>query len=124
MNSLALFSHLLDAIDPNYPRVADFDAWEDENKLYVRLSLPGFEKSSINVTVQDSILSVDASKVDKTERKYLVRSSASKYLNSIQLPDGLDEDGAEASYENGILTVELKKKPDEKPKRIEVRSAT
>jgi HSP20 family protein len=42
----------------------------------------------------------------------------------LTLPDGIDPDGIEASFSNGVLEVRIPKPEERKPRRIEISSSS
>ena len=59
---------------------------------------------------------------EKEGKKYILRERRSaSFSRTFSLPDGIEENNLEAKFENGILSIRLPKKPEEKPQRIEVK---
>jgi len=85
----------------------------DDETFRVAVDLPGVEKDSIEVTVEDDsgLLVVEAS------RSSLGNKKERKYLKKIDFGfDEVDAEQMEASYDNGVLIVSApKKKEEEKP---------
>jgi HSP20 family protein len=80
--------------------------------------LPGFDKNDIKIAVAENILTVSACKKreDKTEQKgNFIRCErfCGCYTRQFELI-GIDKDKISAKYENGVLTLELYKKEEEK----------
>jgi HSP20 family protein len=71
------------------------DIIEEEDKLRIIIELPGVEKSDIHLHATDDTLDID---VDNPHRKF------SKHL---ELPCGVDQNSARASYKNGVLEITL-----------------
>jgi HSP20 family protein len=105
------------------------DVKENDTSVIVEADLPGMDEKDINLTIQNGILTLRGEK--KSERKdegenYLVTErSYGSFQRAIRLPDGLDEDKAQARFEKGVLTVTLPKRPDaaKTQKRIEIKSS-
>ena len=101
------------------------DAFEDKDKYVVSLELPGLKKEDINVTVHDGVLTVSGERksekdvksgtVHRTERYY------GKFSRSVSLPTAVKADKVGAAYKDGVLTVEVPKADEAKPKSIEVK---
>ena len=129
-----LRDHLNRMFDLSYPtRSAEsfgdwapaLDAFEDKDRYVVSVELPGLKKEDINVTVHDGVLTVSGERkserdvkegtVHRTERYY------GKFSRSVSLPSAVRADKVGASYKDGILTVEIPKAEEAKPKHIEVK---
>ncbi|SDM04842.1 HSP20 family protein [Halogranum gelatinilyticum] len=91
------------------------DVAEHDDSLVVVADLPGFEKDDIDLTVAGQTLTIVAeremaSESGDEESEYLRRERRSESIRrSIRLPVDVDEEGASASYQNGVLTVSLPK---------------
>jgi HSP20 family molecular chaperone IbpA len=78
----------------------------------VEIPVPGFKTDQIELIVKENILTLTG----KSERRAFTRS--------LKLPDDVDSQNIEASVDNGLLTLVLKRHPDAQPRRIEIKSRT
>lgn len=87
------------------------DVYEDDKNVYVEAEVPGFEKESLNIDLQDDILSISGeTNEEKEDKRYLYRERLKKaFSRQIRMPEEVDKDEVKASYQNGILTVLLPK---------------
>jgi HSP20 family protein len=97
------------------------DVSETEKEYTVHAELPGFDKSSIDIHLEDGILTIQAEKTqEETEenKKWHIRERVqSKVSRSLRFPLEISEPSA--SYENGILTITIPKS-EKKDNRIKV----
>jgi HSP20 family protein len=98
---------------------------EDEMKqgVYeVRAELPGVDPSeSIQVTVHDGQLTIKADRTQTSESNGHSEFSYGSFARTVALPAGADEDEIHATYDRGILTVEVPLLEDRSiEKRVEV----
>ena len=106
-----------------------WDVKETEKELVVKADLPGIDEKDINLTIQDGVLTLRGEKKnenkDEGENYLLLERSFGSFERSIRLPDTIDEDKAEASFEKGVLTVKLPKRPElvKAQKKIEIKAA-
>lgn len=95
------------------------DVVETDEQVEVSVELPGLDEKDLDVTVATDSLSIRGEKrIERQEEKkgfYLSERSYGAVYRSIPLPPGVDIDGAQARYDNGVLTVTL-------PKSAEARS--
>lgn len=100
-----------------------FDAWWDKDVLTISFAMPGMEKGDIFASINNGILEVKADrKADEDKRDYLYKSGLrDSYLYRIELPDTVDEDKAEVSYANGVLTVSIQKLESKKKKYLAIK---
>ena len=88
------------------------DVKENENEFILEAELPGFNKEDIELSIEDGCLTISAERKDENEEKqehYVKRERFyGSYKRSFDL-SGIDVDKISASYENGILSLELPK---------------
>ena len=92
---------------------------KDEGDHYLlEAELPGFQKEDIDLDVKDGVLTISASHQESNETKrdnYLCRERRSgSFSRSFNL-DGIQEDGITASYNNGVLELNLPKRQEVLP---------
>lgn len=106
-----------------YPRI---DVSEDENAIHVKADVPGINEKDINVTVEKGVLTISGEKKEERKeeddkRRYIVSErSYGSFSRTIQLPDAIKADEIRASFKDGVLTVEVPKAEEVKPRKIEV----
>ena len=106
-------------------RALPLDVEETDDAIIVRASLPGVNPADIDVTIDDDVLTIKGKSESEQEEKegsYLVRERRNgAFHRSIRLPDTVDAENAESSYEHGVLSVSFPKQEAKKAKHIEVR---
>jgi HSP20 family protein len=108
------------------PRSAPMDAYRRGDRFYVHLDLPGVDPDSIELTCEQNVLTVRAERRFATEEgDELVVSERPQgvFTRQLFLSDALDTDAITASYDEGVLTLEVPVAEQAKPRRIEVRSS-
>jgi HSP20 family protein len=102
------------------------DVVENEQDLTVRVDLPGLTPEQLHVEVENGVLTISGETGDTVEKEgeryhYRERRFGS-FQRSIRLPNTLDADKVDASYENGVLNVVIPKLPQAQPKQISVKA--
>lgn len=101
------------------------DALEDNDKYVVSVEVPGLKKEDISVVVHDGVLTVSGErKSEKEVKEGTVHRSEriyGKFSRSVSLPSAVRADAVTAAYKDGVLTVEVPKAEEAKPKSIEVK---
>lgn len=99
-----------------YPRV---DAYETQDKVVLELEVPGVKKEELKITVEDGVLKISGEKKterDEKGRNYrIIERSFGKFERSFIIPDYVDVKHITARYNEGVLTLEMPKKKEEKP---------
>jgi len=94
-------------------------AHETETGYRYDLELPGLKKDDLKVTLTDGILAVKGQKRlfrDGTE-------TAVEIERSLLVPEDVDPEKVQARYVDGVLTLEISKREEAKPKTIQVKIA-
>jgi HSP20 family protein len=105
--------------------VPPVDIYEDEHAIILKLEVPGLEEKDIEVQLENSTLTVRGErkfeKEEKEENFHRIERRYGAFARSFTLPNTVDTGKVEASYENGILKIELAKRAEAKPKQIQVK---
>ncbi len=102
------------------------DVYETKEQVVVKAALPGVKPDDTQVTITGDTLTIRGeSKVEKEikEENYIRKErSLGSFARSVTLPAGLKADKAEATFENGVLTLKIPKSEEVKPKSIKVKA--
>lgn len=95
---------------------------ETEREVIVRAQIPGFKKNDVNLNVTESHVEIAAAKkmerVERTAGSLTHERQAGALRRAFMLPAKVDPDRAEATLENGLLTIRMPKLfPEQKKKR-------
>ena len=86
---------------------------ENKGDYEVSLAVPGMKKEDFNIDVEGNMLTISAEREEKKEEKedrYSRREfNYTSFSRSFSLPEGVNKDKIDASYENGLLTLTLPK---------------
>lgn len=103
------------------------DIYETKDLLVLKAELPGFLEEQIQLRFEDGILTMEGErkfeKKSGEENYHRVERSYGRFVRSFSLPATVDNDRISASFENGILTVELPKREEVRPKQIRIQGA-
>ena len=97
---------------------------ETEKGYELEVVAPGFEKTDFKVYLDQNLLTISAEKKDelKDENQKQIRREYSyrSFKRSFTLDEKIDATNIEASYINGVLTLNLPKKEVVKPSTTEI----
>ncbi len=131
------FNSLVDDLFTELPVLFKNDFNQTERKSYVPVNVketeksyqlevvaPGFEKNDFKVNLDQSLLTISAEKKEEVKdengrnirREYRFNS----FKRSFTIDDKIDATRIEASYVNGVLTLNLPKKEEVKPQVTEI----
>ncbi len=87
------------------------DIRQTDQTVIVRADMPGVSKDNISLTLRDNTVHLGAAtdhEVHEEGKDYVRKErSRKRYSRRFRLPVAVDETSASASYEDGVLTVEI-----------------
>lgn len=113
-----------DDLEPARTNSMKCDIYEKDDKYFLEMDVPGFDKKDINISLDKGYLTVEASHEendDESDKNY-IRKERSSVKTSRQFYLGeVDEANIKAEFNNGILKVVVPKKEEiETKKKIEI----
>ena len=100
------------------------DIYEDNNKVVLKLEVPGIDEKDLDVRVENNTLTVKGErkfeKEEKEENFHRIERRYGSFYRAFTLPSTVDAEHINAGYTNGVLKLELSKKPEAQPKQIKV----
>jgi len=100
------------------------DIYEDEHSIQLKLEVPGIEQKDLDVKVENNTLTVSGERKFEQEQKeenfHRIERRYGSFTRSFTLPNTVNTEDINASYENGVLKVRLAKRAEAKPKQIKV----
>ena len=100
------------------------DVYEDEKSVVLKLEVPGMEEKDFDVSIEKNTLTVKGErKFDKEEKEenfHRIERRYGSFYRAFTLPSTVDTENVQASYNAGVLRLELTKKPEAQPKQIKV----
>jgi HSP20 family protein len=101
------------------------DLNEDETHFIVTVELAGANKDDVHVEIEDGVLTVRGEKKsereEKNEKRRYTERSFGVFSRSFTLPSNANGEDVKASFENGVLRIEIGKQEKPKAKAIKVR---
>jgi len=101
------------------------DIYETNESYVLLMEMPGIDKSTLSVKVDEDRLIVDASTVEvgKEWKAIDTEFELGEYHREFRIGNKVNRENIEASYQDGILTITLHKAENFKPRQIEVKTA-
>jgi HSP20 family protein len=100
------------------------DLLEREGSLVLKADLPGLSEEDVQIEVRDNVLTISGERNAEHEEKqhgyFRVERAFGHFSRSLQLPEGVDADSIQASFDNGVLVVTIPKPEAPQPRRIAI----
>ncbi len=102
--------------------VPPVDIYETADALTVVVDLPGVGKDSVDVRVEDNVLTIKGNADYEPPANLLLGEfSLQGYYRQFQLSDEVNQSRISAESKNGVLTIHRPKAEKSKPKQIKVK---
>ncbi len=125
----SLFRDLNEGEDPVAASsfVPPVDIYEDAQKVMLKLEVPGIDQRDLDVRIENHTLTVKGVRNFEAEEKeqnfHRIERRYGSFYRAFTLPNTVDTESVAASYNAGVLKLELTKKPEAQPKQIQVKVA-
>ena len=104
--------------------VPPVDIFEDENKLVLKIEIPGIRQEDIDVRLENNALAVKGERSFQSEGKeenfHRVERRYGSFYRAFTLPNTIDQNTIKADYEAGVLKIELHKRAETKPRQVKI----
>jgi HSP20 family protein len=104
--------------------VPPVDIYEDEHKIALKLEVPGLKENDFDIQLENNALTVRGErkfeKEEKEENFHRIERRYGSFYRSFTIPTTVDPESVKASYDAGVLRIELDKRAEAKPKQIKV----
>jgi len=102
------------------------DVYQDKNNVMVESSLAGIDPEKVEISIENDVLEIKGKTEKKTEVEdknyYRKEIRSGSFYRAVQLPTRVVGDKAEASYDDGVLTIKIPKAPEAKPRSIKIKA--
>ncbi len=107
------------------------DAWkpavdirETETSTLISADLPGVKKEEISINVEENTLILSGERKDELEvdkdKYYRKERYFGKFKREFSLPASINHEKINADFKDGVLTIEIPKPEEKKPKSIAI----
>lgn len=104
--------------------VPPVDIYEDANRIVLKLEAPGMKLDGFDIQLENNMLTVRGQrqfeKETKEENYHRVERRYGSFARAFTLPNTIDPETVKATYQDGVLGIELGKRAEAKPKQIKV----
>ena len=97
------------------------DVYEDDSQYVVAVDLPGIDRETLEITVDDNRLRIRGMRPAAGATQHRTECPRGKFLRTFSMPDSVDQDDIKADYKDGVLQVHLPKRAERKPRRVEIK---
>ncbi len=100
------------------------DVAQTDDHFVLRADLPGLSENDVNIELEDNVLTISGQRRAEHEQRkegyYRMERASGSFSRSVTLPEGVNADGIEASFESGVLEVRIPKPEQHKPRKVQI----
>ena len=100
------------------------DIAETKDSILVKMEIPGLDPSDLDISIKDGVLTIKGEKKAEKEEKgkdfHRVERAYGSFCRTIALSSDVDAEKTKATYEKGVLEIDLLKKEESKQREIHV----
>ena len=100
------------------------DIAETDDHYVLRMDMPGLSRDDLMIELRNDTLTVSGERKvnheDKGENIHRIERSYGRFYRAFTLPQASATEKVEARMEDGVLTIEVPKREESKPRRIEI----
>ena len=104
--------------------VPPVDIYADDSSYKLAIEIPGTKREDVSVEVHERILTIKGSKERGSEEpkadQYHLERKFGSFERRFRLPEDAKNDGIQAAYRDGILSVEVPKREESKPTNVAI----
>jgi HSP20 family protein len=104
--------------------VPAMDLVETDDHFVLRADLPGLTEDDVSIELEDNVLTISGERKSEHEEHkegyHRVERAYGSFGRSLTLPEGVDADTVEASFDNGVLEVRIPKPEERKPRKVAI----
>ena len=113
--------------EPGKDFLPPMDISEDTTNYIVKTEIPGMKADDIKIDLTGRTLTLRGEKKQESETKdenwHRVERSYGSWLRRVEMPQAVDAEKITASYDDGVLTVQVAKAEELKPRQIQVKTS-
>ncbi len=106
--------------------VPELNVYETDRMFEITVELPGMSKDDIDISVDDHVLTISGERrapgleEENGRRFHRVESRYGTFTRSLPLPNVIDTEKINASYENGVLTISIPKLKEKAGRKVKI----
>jgi len=100
------------------------DLIETEDHFVLRADLPGLSEEDVNLEVEDRVLTISGERKAEHEVSkegyHRVERAFGSFSRSLTLPEGINPEAVQATFDRGVLEVRIPKPEERKPRKVSI----
>jgi HSP20 family protein len=106
--------------------VPELNVYETDKMFEITVELPGMSKEDMEISVDDNVLTISGERKAHHQnegngrRYHRIESRFGKFTRSLPLPNVIDADKINATFENGVLAISIPKLKEKAGRKVKI----
>lgn len=107
--------------------VPELNVYETEKMFEITVELPGMSKDDIDISIDDHVLTISGERKahhreeNNGRRYHRIESRFGSFSRSLPLPNVIDSEKINATYENGVLAISIPKLKEKAGRKVQIK---
>jgi HSP20 family protein len=97
------------------------DIYETLDTYSIAIDLPGVARNALEIELADNRLIIKGVRNIESEKSRRSERPAGKFVRTFSIPSAVDQNLIGAEYKDGVLSVTLPKRKEQKPQKVEIK---
>ena len=97
------------------------DVYENDGEYTVAIDLPGIDRTTLDISIDDNRLTVRGKRPSQDSRKHRRECPSGIFLRTFTVPALVSQKDIKADYRDGVLQVHLPKRQEQRQQKIEIK---
>jgi HSP20 family protein len=97
------------------------DVAESESEYLITIDLPGIDRSALDINIDEHRLAIRGTRTLDTAPKHRLERPRGRFVRSFGVPNAVDQAKISAEYKDGVLSVILPKRAEQKTRKVEIK---
>lgn len=97
------------------------DVYNHEQEYLIMIDLPGIERDALEISLDDNRLTIGGLRAVDDQNQQRTERPHGRFLRRFGMPAAVDQKAITAEYKDGVLSVRLPKRKEQKARRLEIK---
>ena len=97
------------------------DVYETEKEYVIALDLPGIAREALEISLDNDRLLIAGERLIENEGQHRAERPRGRFVRKFGVPTSVDQKAIAADYKDGVLSVRLPKRKEQKARRVEIK---
>jgi HSP20 family protein len=97
------------------------DVYNHEQEYLLMIDLPGIERDALEISLDDNRLTVGGLRALEDQNQQRAERPHGRFLRRFGVPAVVDQKAITAEYKDGVLSVRLPKRQEQRSQRVEIK---